>query len=259
MNKKLLSISAIFALTTFANAGAILDFEAGTGVWMASPSGTIKYDSTQAGTSVNLKNLGLDTTNNSYYYADFNHFVPIIPNIRVEKQNLSISGTSTGQAFIFGGTTFNTNQTVKTDLKLTQNDFIFYWGVPGLKLATAGILDVNLGVDLKYIQGGKMTIDNKTADLDAIIPMGYLNAVVNVPFAPISISATAKQITYKNSSIKDNSAKLSYKLPLPMPLIDIKLEAGYKQQTIEISDKLVDNVNANIDNSGMFFGLNAKF
>lgn len=258
MKKVLLSIATVASLTCVANAGMILDFEAGAGAWVASPSGNIKYGS--GATNIDLeKNLGLDTTTNMYYYADFNHFIPLIPNLRVERQDLSISGTSIGQTFTFGGKNFTTGDNIKTDLTMTQNDFIMYWGVPGLNLATAGILDVNFGLDLKYIQGGEMKVGDKTADLDLLVPMGYLNAVVDLPFAPISISATMKQISYQSSKFSDNSAKISYKLPLPLPLIDIKLDAGYKKQSLDISDDLVDDVNAKIDNSGMFFGLSAKF
>lgn len=256
MKKIIVSATASIALATSLNAGILVDFEAGAGVWMADPSGHVAYKSTD---KLDLNTMNVDNSTNNYLYADFNHFVPIIPNIRVERQDLSTSGTTTlSTTRSFGGTN-NLSGTVKTDLEMTQNDFILYWGIPGLNLLTAGILDVNFGIDVKQLDGTQIKMNDVKTDIDAWIPLGYLNAVVDVPFAPISVSGTLKQISYKNSKIAEQSAKISYKLPIPLPIIDFKLEGGYKKQSVVITDELVDDVDIDVNFKGMFFGLTAKF
>lgn len=264
MKKIIVSATASIALAASVHAGVLVDFEAGAGVWMADPSGHIAYGNSSSASKLDLNTMNVDNSTNNYLYADFNHFVPIIPNIRVERQDLSTSGTATLTTnATFGNQTFTAGNSVKTDLEMTQNDFIVYWGIPGLNLLTAGILDVNFGIDMKQLDGTQIKLSNNATsvktDIDAWIPLGYLNAVVDVPFAPISVSGTLKQISYKNSKIAEQSAKISYKLPIPLPIIDFKLEGGYKKQSVVITDKLVDDVDIDVNFKGMFFGLTAKF
>jgi hypothetical protein len=68
-----------------------------------------------------------------------------------------------------------------------------------------------------------------------------------------------KTISYKDSSLKDIMIKTSINLPIPIPLIDIKADVGYKQESLTVSKDLSDNLTSDIKFSGMFFGLSAKF
>jgi len=260
--KKLITIGsiALTLLTTTANAGVLLDFEVGAGSWNAKPSGNIDY-----GTNIDIQDdLGLNDSNNIYLYADFNHFVPIIPNIRIEQQNLEMDATANLGNITFNNTTYNGSTATKLDLK--QQDLLLYWGVPALKLATAGMLRVDFGIDLKKFDGS-IVLDSKvnnntqseTANIDFIIPMGYIGATFDPPLIPASLSASYKTIRYDGSSINDIMAKVSIDLPIPLPLIDIKLDLGYKQQSLVISESVSDNLTADIKFSGMFFGISAKF
>ncbi|MEA2016980.1 MAG: hypothetical protein U9N59_00920, partial [Campylobacterota bacterium] len=67
-SKKLLLSSIVTStlLASTASAGVILDFEAGIGTWNAAPSGYVNY-----GNNIDLENdLGLESSNNTYMYAD---------------------------------------------------------------------------------------------------------------------------------------------------------------------------------------------
>ena len=258
MKKLTLSTLMAFAFaTTSANAGVIVDLEAGAGVWDVAPSGTINY-----GREADLKqDLGLDSSTNTYFYADFNHFVPLVPNVRAEKQELKIDATKSIDNVTFGGKNYNENTTTKLDL--SQTDVTLYWGVPGLKLLTAGMLRVDFGIDLKQFNGSitlnSTSVGTTTADLDFVVPMGYVGATFDPPFVPATISASYKKISYKDSSLDDMMAKVSVNLPIPLPLIDFKLDLGYKKQTLTIDDSLSDNLSADITFDGMIFGISAKF
>jgi outer membrane protein len=259
-NSKKLLLSGIVAtaLATTANAGVILDFEAGVGVWNVSPSGDMSYN----GTNINLEDdLGLESATNTYLYADFNHFIPIVPNVRIEKQDLVIDGTNIVDDVVFGNKTYT--ETTITNLDLTQTDLIFYWGIPGLNLLTAGIVDINFGLDLKQFKGGitldSTTVGSTTADLDFVVPMGYVSTTIDPPFVPATLVASYKTISYKDSSLKDMMAKVCINLPIPIPLIDIKAELGYKEQSLVIGKDLSDSLEADIKFSGMIFGISAKF
>ena len=255
--KIVLSLATVAAIGTSANAGVILDFEAGIGMWDAAPSGSMSY----TGSNIDLENtLGLENSSNMYMYADFNHFIPIIPNLRVEKQDLIMDSTKAITGLVFDSKTYAKD--TKTNLDLSQQDLILYWGIPGLNILTAGIVDINFGLDLKQFKGG-ITLsddtDERTADIDFVVPMGYVAATIDHPFIPATLSASYKTISYKDSSLKDIMAKVSVNLPIPLPFVDIKAEVGYKKQTLDLDKDLTDSLSANLEFSGLILGISAKF
>lgn len=257
---KKIVLTTILTSSITANAGIILDAEVGAGIWGSSPTGTIHYGDN--GSNINLENdLGLQTASNTYIYAYFEHFIPIIPNARVEQQKLKIDGSKTLNSITFNNKEYKGD--INTNLDLTQNDFTLYWGIPGINLLTAGILDFNFGINVKQFQG-YIEIDSSLTEaskvnLDFFVPMGYLAAVVDIPILPIKVSANYKTISYKDSSLRDMMAKVSIKLPIPLPIIDFSIDLGYKNQSLTISKDLSDNLNTDIRFEGPFVGLNAKF
>ena len=237
MKKVISSIAAATILSTSAFGFMGIDAEVGVGVWAPSMSGDLNFN----GNTYDLDNLGLDdgkTSGNSYIYADLSHFVPVIPNARVERLQYEVSGTGT------------------TNLDLEQTDIIAYWGIPMIPTATGGILEINFGLDLKNIKGDLVAL-NDSVSFDETLPLGYLNARVDLPFAPINVEGTIKTIAYDGSSISDNEVKLSG--VLDFALIDLKLDLGYRQQNITIADSLVNNFDSDISAEGWFLGVSAKF
>lgn len=259
--KKLIfsTITSSCLLFSNLNAGVALDIDVGVGSWLAKTSGNINYE----GGDIDLnKDLGLDDTSNTYFYADINHFVPILPNIRFERQELKTNGSKVTNV-TFGGKSFSAGET-NTDANLTQNDLIFYWGIPALNLATAGILNIDLGLNIKqydgYIQLKNDTVNqNEKVDLDFIVPMGYLAVQIEPPFMPVTLSASTKMISYEGSSLSDSMVKASIDLPLPLEIVEFKLDLGYKLQKLDVSKDLSDDVNGDIKNDGFIVGLSAKF
>lgn len=256
-------ISTVAALTmavTSANAIAgLVDIQIGGGVWNASPSGQITYGKTNPTEVDFADDLNLDDSSNSYMYLRFDHFIPIVPNVRIEQQNYSTSGKGLVSAN-FGDVTISGN--TNTDVTLNQQDFILYWGIPGLNALTAGILDIELGIDVKKIDG-ELTLDDGTntdsVDFSVPVPMGYAAVLVDIPFIPVGLEVSTKMLSSGNSKIQDNKAKVDVTLPLPIPLIELAVEAGMKQQTIQIADDLVNDLDMKFETSGIFFGANVKF
>lgn len=240
MKKIVLSTTVALMMATSANAFMGINAEVGGGVWAPSLSG----HATIAGVTKDFSSSNMDDksfSGNNYYYADFSHFVPIIPNIRAEKLDYNI----------------NSSSGVQVDMK--QTDIIAYWGVPLVGLATAGVLNLNFGLDAKNLKGTVNTSLTDTKSFDETLPLLYLNARVDLPFAPVDIEATTKALSYDGASISDSEAKVSVKLPIPLPLIDFKVDVGYRMQNITIPDSLVSGLNAKVDTKGMFFGMSAKF
>src|SRR5690625_5979435 len=78
--------------------------------------------------SINAEPLVLDDSNNKYFYLAFEHFLPIIPNARVQHTRISSDQSAViDQAFTLNNQTFVANETVFTDLDLTQTDLTAYY------------------------------------------------------------------------------------------------------------------------------------
>ena len=257
---KKLIITAAAGLTFFASQASaiagLVDVEVGGGTWGPTLTGDVAYGANA--TEMDLeKDLGIESDANSYMYMRFDHFIPIVPNLRVDIQNYTATGTGTATGD-FNGVTFGTDTT--TDITLNQTDIILYWGIPGVNALTAGILDIEFGIDVKQIEGEialtSASASAEPADFSASIPLLYAAVLVDIPFIPVALEVSAKQL---GSIVNETKAKIDFTLPLPIPLIDIGIEAGMKQQTIAITDDIVEDLEVTIDNSGVFFGANVKF
>lgn len=256
------TFAALSMAATSANAIAgLVDVEIGAGVWNASPSGQITYGPAATAGEVDFADdLKLDDSSNSYMYLRLDHFIPIVPNVRLEQQNYTTTGEGSVSA-TFGDVTLS--GATETDVTLNQQDIILYWGIPGVNALTAGILDIEFGIDVKQIDG-ELTLtdvdgDTDTVDFSVPVPMGYAAVLVDIPFIPVALEVSSKMLAAGDSKIQDTKAKVDVTLPLPIPLIDLAIEGGMKQQTIQIADDLVDDLDMKFENSGIFFGANVKF
>ncbi|MEA2050884.1 MAG: TIGR04219 family outer membrane beta-barrel protein [Campylobacterota bacterium] len=274
MKKIALSLIATTAiLSSSANAGMVIDVQAGAGIWAPELSGFMSYGTDIVNKKYDFDGLNVESTdtefNNNYIYIDVDHLLPIVPNVRVERLNYSTSGDTVVTDTLtinagdkFGDLVFQDGDSVKTELDMVQTDFILYWGIPGLNLLTAGIVDVDFGLMAKQLNGTytmSTSSDDDEKAFDVWIPMAYAAVQVDVPFLPLELEASTKIISFQESEISDNMLKASLALPIPIPLIDTKLDVGYREQTLKIDPELIGNFEADIKAKGLFFGLSAKF
>src|SRR5690625_6526312 len=83
----ILVLAAGLTLASPFAAADLLSLKAGAGYWQGDYSGSVGEP------SINTEQLGLDDSNNNYFYLAFEHFLPIIPNARVQHTRIS-SGES---------------------------------------------------------------------------------------------------------------------------------------------------------------------
>ena len=241
--KPLLFSASLLTLPGLANADA-LSFTAGGGFWNETPSGAIQKTSDPA--QVDLKdNLFLDTESQGYLFATFEHFVPLIPNVRMLYTNLDHSGNGTS-SFTFDGKTFTGN--VVSDIQLKTLDLIAYYEL------LDNVVSLDLGVTIRQLSIDytiKSTGSLSTDSIDQTIPMVY--ALVGAsPWPDLIISGEINYITYSGSTLSDFTAKVAYTTSFL-----VGLEAGYRSQKITLDD--VDDANADITFDGPFIGAYVKF
>jgi outer membrane protein len=247
--KKLLAVAIVAAIPMMAQADLLFTAKAGASLWNAEATGDIDGD-----VDVGEDGLNLDSENNNVLFFAFEHPLPLIPNIKIMKTDLKLTGEGNAPfEYKFLGQTYSEETSSQFDLSHT--DFTLYWGVP----LPIPYLDINFGITTRQFDGfvsvkGKDTGNEETADLDFTLPMGHLNVDLDTPFG-IYARADLNAIAYGANGISDMAIAVGYTLPIPF--IDVNLEAGRRVISVKTDEDTTD-VETDIEVAGLFFGLNVS-
>ena len=253
MKKSLLGLVLVGLLGTAAQADFVR-VEAGVGMWDQSVDGDIQYNGDAAFTTDDL-NYGSET--NLYAWMYVKHFIPIVPNLRLEYAAVEFSGTST-VAFDFQGITYPAS--ADTTLTMDQLDAILYYNI----LDNTAWITVDVGLDIKSMDGqfqasggGSSVNESQTF----MLPLGYARGRVEVPGTDLGFEAEVKYLGYKDSKVSDMSIKVDYTLVDMIPFVDLGIEAGYRAQTINLDASDISGLDTSLglDVDGVFLGIVGRF
>ncbi|MEA2110442.1 MAG: TIGR04219 family outer membrane beta-barrel protein [Campylobacterota bacterium] len=253
MQKILLSTAAISLLLTSLSADMIR-IEGAVGSWNAEPSGTMNYEGSQKFSLDDT--LGYDTENITYAWLLFKHPIPIIPNLRLEYNNLGYSGIS-NDAFSWEGEDIGVGST--SSLDLTHYDAILYYNI----LDNTAWTTVDLGLGTKYIDGAFDISDPSdgytySSNDSIILPMIYARGRVEVPMTGLGLEADIKWIGYGGANAYDFRVKADYTLDIF--IVEPLLEIGYRTLSLNIDAEDLDmNADTDIEFSGLYFGVGVQF
>jgi outer membrane protein len=231
--------------------------DVGVGYWRQAPTGTMDYKPTSALTgNIDLKddlNLGKE----SKAFARIKMELPLIlPNIYVLATPMSFKGSGQlARDISFGNTTFTGTAPVESKLKLDHYDLALFYPIPVLKTATAGKLNVELGINARKFdfEGtiSQPTLNQtSTKSVSVYVPMIYAGIQVK-PISAFSIEAEIRGIAYSNNHYYDYIGRLRVN---PIPLVFIA--AGYRAETIKIDQS---DVKADIKFGGPFIEAGLSF
>lgn len=266
--KNLLKAATVASLlTTSALNADFLRVEAGAGMWLADPSGDISLKDD----SINLVDtLGYSTSSSTYAWILFKHFVPVIPNVRLEYASLSYDGKLdllNGKKLPWNGLDVPTN--VKNTLSLTEYDAILYYNILDNTFWTT----IDLGLDVKAIDAS-FQLDPLSSGVAGVpdydgyqspsgmipLPLGYARARVEVPFTGFGVEADAEYLSLGQSTVMDVRAKVDYTLGIT-PIIQPGIEVGYRMQKFDVdATDLVSGMPVlNLEFSGFYAGAMLRF
>ena len=255
MKKVLLALALGGLLVTAAQADFVR-VEAGVGMWDQSIAGDVQYNGNPEFTT---DTLGYGSETKPYAWMYVKHFVPILPNLRLEYAAVEFSAT-TNQSFTFNNQVF----TGSTDSTMTmdQLDAILYYNI----LDNTAWITVDLGLDIKSIDGQFQAYStpstvNVNESLTLVVPLAYGRGRVEIPGTGIGIEAEGKYIGYDNSKVSDVSIKADYTLIDMIPFVDLGIEAGYRKQTIKLDATDISSLDTslNVDVDGVFLGIVGRF
>jgi outer membrane protein len=244
MKKIILTIVLALSMATTSQAD-FLGAEAGAVAWSPSLTGTIK-GSSAIDANINLEdNLEYSKDEiNSFMWVYFDHFIPLIPNAKIQKTNYTASSTST-DSITFDGKSYSND--VKSSLTLNQVDMIAYYRI------LDNWVNLDIGLNLKKIDGNiKLSDSTNTIATDknfnVTIPMLYAKARFDMPFTGLSVELDISKIAYSGNSLIDAKAGIVYQTSLGLGAI-----TGIREQTLTLDD--IDNTYGDINIRGFYFGL----
>ncbi|HED33820.1 MAG TPA: TIGR04219 family outer membrane beta-barrel protein [Gammaproteobacteria bacterium] len=225
-------VLALSVLSGAANADA-LGFFVGGGVWDYDSSGT--FGSTGVGDSVIdvESNLGFNGEQDAYLWAAFEHFVPIIPNIRVEAATVGDAGSANG--LVFEGIPVNGDASVSLDTV----DFILYYRL------LDNWVNLDLGLTVRQLDGD-FKLDTQVVSISETIPMLYFAAQFDLPLTGLSLGGDINIIDFDGSKYQDIRLRAMYEIGV------IGFEAGLRTTSIELND--VSGINSDLEFSGLIVG-----
>ena len=239
-----LGLLATLTATPLLATADIAGLYAGTGVWQSSPTGTL------GNTSISLENtLNFDEENSNYFFIALEHPI-LLPNLRLTRTDLEWAG----QGVVSAGTSldevvFPSDQAVAADLDLSHTEVTFYYEI------LDNIVDLDLGLTARLFDGEASLIgatQQERVELDAVIPMLYGRAGIDLPFTGLSAAVSGNWVNVNDVSLTDWSAEGNYDFKIA-PTLEAGLSIGYRSMLIEIDDQ--DELQSDAEFDGLFIGL----
>ncbi len=247
----MLGLAGLLTTAPLVSADTILGLYAGAGVWKTDFSGDIGDTGFP---SADLEDLGLKDEQNSFYYVALEHPVPVIPNIRIQVNDINLSETSTlTQSFVLDGTTYSISDTVFSDFDLSHTDATLYYEI------LDNWITADLGLTIRKFDGSlylnSSSAGSATQDIDETIPMIYVKGQVDLPFTGFYVTATGNVISYDGNSINEYQAGIGYLSD--GWVLDLGVEVGVKSMSLTLDD--VSDIDADIELSGAYASFNIHF
>lgn len=252
--KRLICMLFVMALALSPVVAEAYTFDIAVGYWSPEPTGGFSYS---LGATVNesldlADDLGLEKEGQTQVKAKVD--LPLL-NVALMTTPLSFEGTGVmTQDITFGGTTYTTSEQMTSRIDMSHTDVALFWAVPGLKLATVNMLNVEFGLNARMLDAEATvtgaTLGTETKTLSATIPMLYLG----VQFTPTD--SLGVDVEYRGLSVGDNSytdmmAMIKWS---PVPLFYIS--GGFRTETLELDE---EGILTDVEFKGPFAELGLKF
>tara|TARA_B110000503_G_scaffold141767_1_gene236297 strand:- start:774 stop:1523 length:750 start_codon:yes stop_codon:yes gene_type:complete len=249
MKKNTLTIGLLALCVSFTSqADTLLGLYAGAQAWNMETSGGFSNDGSN--TEFNFE----EQTNTNLYVA-FEHPIPLIPNVKVQRTAMDTQGDVILDAqFTLGDKVFAANGNAFTDVSLTTTDFILYY-----ELFDNDLVSFDVGLNAKHIDGEFLaTVDGETGreEFSGPVPMVYSRLAVGVPFTGFGAFVEGSFLSIDDHTISDYQAAITYSL-MENLAIDLTLQLGYRAVTLELDD--LDDIYSDLEFKGIYAGLEVHF
>ena len=235
--------------------------EIAIGGWQQSPGGDISYKALSDDDKLDLENdLGYEAENR--FMGRVKIDMPLVmPNIYILAAPMEFEGTGRKDVdFIFGDQNFSGEVDFDSKITLNQYDVGFYWGIPGIRTATLGKFNIDIGLNARFldlaaeITGESADIPGQTIQekesVTLVVPLIYVAAQI-MPTEKFAIEAEARGLAVGGNSLISLMGRLRYQFAGPA-----FIAGGYRVDTLDIDE---DDVVVDIGFGGPFLEVGVTF
>jgi outer membrane protein len=232
-----LILALAVALSFLPQQASALGLEASAGLWWQNPSGDVQVD---GGDSLDLESdLGYDTVLRPFGRLKLD-LPGFFPNIYFMATPLEVDEKTTSDfTFTFNGEDFSGNVPFRSKLKLDHYDIALFYTIPLLKPGTFGLLNVDLGLNVRLIDF-KVKIDQD--DTDTAVSESFLFALpmlyAGVQFQPLErlgLEVEARGILFRSNYYIDLIPRIKVKVVSPL-----FIAGGYRYEQVQIDYQEVE-------------------
>lgn len=240
---RVLTTSILSMAAASAHAAPLVDLFIGAGLWQGEVSG----ETGEKDNATTLDDLGFDKNKNNMFWLNFEHAVPVIPNIRIMHTDIdTMADAVVTQPFALGTIQFEADVRTISTLVLSHTDATFYYEI------LDNWVEVDLGVSARLFDGfveaeSEVTPPTKST-LAGSLPMLYFNTQLNLPGTGWYIGAMGNVIRYRGDGFHDYSARLGY-LQNSMG-VDFGINLGYRDLSLDVAE--FDNLYVDASVSGVY-------
>jgi outer membrane protein len=252
MKKTALSIGLLATCVSFSShADTLFGLYVGAQGWNMKTTGGFSQDGTN--TRFNFE----DETKPSFYAA-FEHPIPLIPNIKLQKTEMDTNGdvTLVGN-FTLGDELFSINTDVSSNVQLSSTDIILYY-----ELFDNDLISFDIGLNAKYIDGELLVIakDDPTLigreEFSGPVPMVYSRLALGMPLTGFGAFVEGSFLSLDDHTLTDYQAAITYSL-IENLAIDVTFQVGYRAFTLELED--LEGIYSDLEFKGAYAGLEVHF
>ena len=247
MMDKLIGICLFFLLFSSVTQADVLGFSVGVDYFNYDMSGEVRSPVAADG----AVNIDFDDSNDVNFYAQLEHPVPFLPNVKLQQNNLQADGLIplSDPGFLGGATVF-----VSGDIDLSHTDVVLYYEI------LDNWVNLDLGLSAKYFDGytrfelesqGQLVIDDES-DFDDWIPMVYAKAQFDLPFTGFSAAATVEALSFDSNKVVDLDLALKYQSDF-----GFGADLGYRSLDVDLRNS--NSFNSDLKTDGFYLGANFSF
>ena len=221
------------------------------GAWYQKPTGNISFEKSIVEDDLDLeKNLNFKDQWEAIgrLIIDTPLFLPNIY-LMYTPINFSEAGIKSVN-FKFGDKVFQADVDFDSELKINQFDVGLFWSLPFINTATADVLNIDLGLNIKLLDA-KAAIDQKDLNLSESVsyllplPMLYTGMQIK-PLKSIALEFEGRGVAYNSSYYVSLIGRLKVKPKFFGPVF---VAGGYRYDSVKIDYKDLD---INTEFSGPF-------
>jgi outer membrane protein len=238
--KKIFILSGLIFLLFIPTTALAWGVEIAGGSWYQSPSGNLSFDKTTHADDLDLED-DLNYDDKWQPSGRLKIDMPsLIPNIYIMATPMKWDESGNKDvSFKFGGETFQADVDFDSKLKMNHLDVALFYGLPFIKTATAGVLNIDLGLNFRLLDV-KAEIKQKDLGLKESesyflpLPMVY-GAMQIVPVDWLGLEFEGRGVAYSSNYYVSLIGRLKVK-----PFGPFFVAGGYRYDTVKIDYQDID-------------------